>query len=187
MPNSDTESSAISTHVQSARCPIFFIPLVFYQGKKVSKITHLTPRLVLIYVSLGLIVARDNLIYSWGIPYIPVSTYSLLCSIQLDFNVLFAFIFNRKKITPFILNSLVFLSLSAIMVGIHSDSDMHEGVNNGKYIIGFIRNVATFSMYGLILQLMQLVFNRVLKKETFVVVLEMQIFTSIVSIVVCII
>ena len=187
MPSSDTQSVSLSTLVQSTGCPIFLIPLVFYQGKQVSKITCLTPRLVLIYVSMGLSVAGDNLLYSWGISYIPISTYSLLCSSQLAFNVVFAFIFNRKKITPFILNFLVFLSLSAIMLGIHSDSDRPKGVNTSKYIIGFICTLPASVMCGLILPSMQLVFNRVLKKETFAVVLEIQIFTSLVATVVCII
>ena len=157
--------------MQSVGCPIFFIPLVFYQEKQVSKITCLTPILVLIYVALRLIVVGDNLLYSQGISYMPLSTYSLLCSGQLAFNAVFEFTFNREKITPFILNFIVLLSLSAIMLGIHSDSDRLEGVNTSKYIIGFICTIAASVMYGLILPLMQLVFNRVLKKETFAVVL----------------
>ena len=60
-------------------------------------------------------------------------------------------------------------------------------MNTSKYIIGFICTIAASAMYGLILPSMQLVFNRVLKKETFAVVLEIQIFTSIVATVVCII
>ena len=95
--------------------------------------------------------------------------------------------FNRQKTTPFILNFLVLLSLSAIMLGVHSDSDKPKGVNTSKYIIGFICTIASSAMYGLILPSMHLVFNRVLKKETFAVVLEIQIFTSIVVVVVCII
>ena len=73
------------------------------------------------------------------------------------------------------------------MLGIHSDSDMPKGVNTSKYIIGFICTVVASAMYGLILPSMQLVFNGVLRKETFAVVLEIQIFTSIVSTMVCII
>ena len=117
----------------------------------------------------------------------PLSTYYLLCSSQLAFNVVFAFTFNRQKITPFILNFLVLLSLSAMMLGIHSDSDRPGGVNTSKYIIGFICTIVASAMYGLILSLMQLVFNGVLKKETFAVVLEIQILTSIVATVVCIV
>ena len=50
--NDGGNSRWISTLVQSVGCPIIFIPLVFYQGKKASKITQLTPKLVLIYVGL---------------------------------------------------------------------------------------------------------------------------------------
>lgn len=177
----------ISTLVQSVGCPILFIPLVFYQGKQASKITPPTPKLVLIYVGLGLLLAGDNLLYSWGISYMPVSTYSLLCSSQLAFNAVFAFILNRQKITPYILNSLVLLTLGAILLAVHSDGDRPKGVNTAKYIVGFICTVAASAIYGLLLPLMQLVFNRVIKKETFAVVLEMQIFTSIVATVVCIV
>lgn len=117
----------------------------------------------------------------------PLSTYSLLCSSQLAFNAVFAFILNRQKITPYILNSLVLLTLSAILLGVHSDSDRPKGVNTAKYIVGFICTIAASAIYGLLLPLMQLVFNRVIKKETFAVVLEMQFFISIVATVVCII
>lgn len=117
----------------------------------------------------------------------PLSTYSLLCSSQLAFNAVFAFILNRQKITPYILNSLVLLTLSAILLGVHSDSDRPKGVNTAKYIVGFICTIAASAIYGLLLPLMQLVFDRVIKKETFAVVLEMQFFISIVATVVCII
>lgn len=177
----------ISTLVQSAGCPILFIPLILYQGKQASKITPLTPKLVLIYVALGLLLAADNLLYSWGTSYMPVSTYSLLCSSQLAFNGVFAFILTRQKITPYILNSLVLLTLSAILLGVHSDGDRPKGVNTAEYIVGFICTVAASAIYGLLLPLMELVFKRVIKKETFAVVLELQIFISIVATVVCII
>eukprot|EP00253_Pinus_taeda_P004689 PITA_04689 len=181
------DSRWISTLVQSVGWPILFIPFVLYQRKQVSKLTSFRPKLVLIYVALGLLVAGANLLYSWGLSYMPVSTYSLLCSSQLAFNAVFAFMLNRQKISPYILNSLVLLTLSAILLGVHSDNDRPEGVNTAKYIGGFICTVAASAMYGLILPLMQVVFNRVIKKETFAVVLEMQIYTSMVATVVCII
>ena len=52
----------ISTLVKLVGSPILFIPLVFYQGKKASKITPLTPKLMLIYVGFGLLLAGDNLL-----------------------------------------------------------------------------------------------------------------------------
>ena len=119
-----------------------------------------------------------NLLYSWGISYMPVSTYSLLCSSQIAFNFLFALILNMQKITPYILNSLVFLTLGAILIVVHSYGDMPKGVNTSKYIVGFICIVAASAIYRLLLPLMQLVFNVVIKKETFAVVLQMKIFHS---------
>jgi len=181
------DSRWISTLLQSVGWPILLIPLVLYQGKEASKLTPLTPKLVLIYVALGLLLAGDNLLYSWGVSFMPASTYSLLCSSQLAFNAVFAFMLIRQKITPYIVNSLVLLTLSAILLGVHSDSDRPKGVNTAKYIVGFICTVAASAIYGLLLPLIQLVFKRVIKKETFAVVLEMLIYTSLVATVVCIV
>ena len=86
---------------------------------------------------------------------------------ELAFNVVFTFIFTRQKITPYILNSLVLLTLSAILLWVNLDSDRPKGVNTAKYIVGFICTVATSAIYGLLPPLMQVVFNRVIKKETF--------------------
>ncbi|GLJ11987.1 hypothetical protein SUGI_0181540 [Cryptomeria japonica] len=178
----------LSTLLQCVGWPILLIPLLFYFQKKQgsSRLTPLTPKLGLIYVALGLLVAGDNLLYSWGVSFMPASTYSLLCSSQLAFNGVFAFILNKQKITPSVLNSLVILIFSAVLLGVHSSSDRPEGVSNAEYIVGFVCTVAASAMYGLILPLMQLVFQRVIKKETFAVVIEMQIYTSIVATAVCI-
>eukprot|EP01018_Ginkgo_biloba_P005420 Gb_25279 [translate_table: standard] len=180
------DSRWLSTLLQCVGWPILVIPLVLYQQKQSSKLTALTPKLVSIYIALGLLVAGDNLLYSWGVSFMPVSTYSLLCSSQLAFNAVFALILTGQRISPYILNSLVLLTFSAILLGVHSDSDRPAGVSSGQYIIGFICNVAASAIYGLILPLMQLVFKKVTKRETFTVVLEMQIYTSIVATVVCI-
>eukprot|EP01018_Ginkgo_biloba_P005418 Gb_25281 [translate_table: standard] len=154
--------------------------------KQSSKLTTLAPKLVFIYIALGLLVAGDCLLYSWGVSFMPVSTYSLLCSSQLAFTAVFALILTRQRISPYILNSLVLLAFSAILLVIHLDSDRPAGVSSRQYIIGFICTVAASAIYGLILPLTPLVFNKVTKRETFTVVLEMQIYTSIVATVVCI-
>ena len=57
------------------------------------------------------------------------------------------------------------------LLTVHSDGDRPKGVNTAKYIVGFICTVATSAIYRLLLPLMQLVFNVVIKKETFAVVL----------------
>ena len=69
-------------------------------------------------------------------------------------------------------------------LGLIQKNDRPKGVNTAKYIVGFICTVATLAIYGLLPPLMQVIFNRVIKKETFVVVPKMQIFISIVATVV---
>ncbi|GFP81320.1 probable purine permease 11 [Phtheirospermum japonicum] len=75
------------------------------------------------------------------------------------------------------------LSLSATLLAIKedSDSDRPSGVSTWKYIIRILTAIAASALYSLLLSLMQLSFERVLKMETFVVVLEMQIYTAAVA------
>ncbi|KAJ6344537.1 hypothetical protein OIU76_006125 [Salix suchowensis] len=71
--------------------------------------------------------------------------------------------------------ALIYIVLGMIIAGGPS------GVSRWKYFLGFLATLGASSIYSLLLSLMQLSFQKVLKKETFSVVLEMQIFTSIVA------
>ncbi|KAB1215779.1 putative purine permease 11 [Morella rubra] len=64
-----------------------------------------------------------NLMYSYGLVYLPVSTYSLLCASQLAFNALFSFFLNSQKFTPSILNSVVLVTMSASLLAVNMDSE----------------------------------------------------------------
>ncbi|RVW81961.1 putative purine permease 11 [Vitis vinifera] len=139
------------------------------------------PMLSLIYFFLGALLAGDNMLYSIGLLYLPVSTYSLICTTQLAFNAIFSFFINSQKFTPWIINSLVLLTLSASLVAVNSDPTEHKGVSKGKYALGFICTLGASTCYSLLLSLMQLSFEKVLKRETLSVVLEMQIYTSLVA------
>ena len=76
---------------------------------------------------------------------------------------------------------MVILSFSAALLGVNESSDRPAGVTKSKYAIGFICTLGASALYSLLLSLMQLTFQKALKKETFSVVLEMQIYTSIVA------
>ncbi|KAI4295399.1 hypothetical protein L6164_035448 [Bauhinia variegata] len=133
--------------------------------------------LAFVYVSLGLLVALDCYLYSVGLMYLPVSTYSLICSSQLAFNAFFSFFFNNLKFTPFIINSLVLLTISSTLLAFQpDDSGDSAGVSKGKYVIGFLCTVGASAGYGLVLSLTQLAFTKVLKKETFKVIMDMIIY-----------
>ncbi|XP_010941200.1 probable purine permease 11 [Elaeis guineensis] len=181
--NEGGNSKWMATLVQSAGFPILFLPLLFFPSSS-STTSFASPpitKIAFIYISLGLIVAGDNLMYSYGLLYLPVSTYSLICATQLAFNAVFAYFLNSQKFTPFIFNSVILLTFSAALLGIQSDSDDSTNVPKGKYPLGFVLTLGASATYSLILSLMQLTFQKVLKTETFSVVLQMQICTSFVA------
>lgn len=137
--------------------------------------------LALVYLSLGTIVALNCYLYSIGLMYLPVSTYSLISSSQLAFNAIFSFFLNAQKFTPYITNSLVLLTISSALLVFHSNSEDPKGVSRGKYALGFACTIGASAGYGLLLSLNQLCFRRVIRKETFRAVLDMLVYQSLVS------
>ncbi|OMO74647.1 hypothetical protein CCACVL1_16556 [Corchorus capsularis] len=134
----------------------------------------------------------DNYLYTLGLWYLPVTTYSLICASQLIFNVIFSVTINSEKLTFLILKSVILITVSASLVAIHPDSSEQD--EHGKHarrkkdhVIGFLCTVGASAGYALLLSLTQFSFDKVLKKETFGVVFEMQIYTSLVSTFVCIV
>ncbi|OMP00676.1 hypothetical protein COLO4_12477 [Corchorus olitorius] len=122
------------------------------------------------------------MLYSVGLLYLSASTYSLICATQLAFNAVFSFLINSQKLTPLILNSVIILSLSAALIAVNDESEGPSGsVSKGKFLLGFLSTLGASALYSLLLSLMQLSFQKVIKKESFGVVLEMQIYTSLVA------
>ncbi|OWM83681.1 probable purine permease 11 isoform X2 [Punica granatum] len=177
-------SKWLATLVQTAAFPVLFIPFFLLASAKDSSDSSTAPSirtLALIYFVLGVLIAGDNMLYSVGLLYLSASTYSLICATQLAFNAVFSYFINSQKFTILILNSVVVLTLSASLIAVNDDSDKPSGVSKWKYFIGFICTIAASAMYSLILSLMQLSFDKFIKKETFSAVLEMQIYTSLVA------
>ncbi|XP_038877700.1 purine permease 21-like [Benincasa hispida] len=142
-------------------------------------------KLAFVYVSLGLLIALGCFLYSVGLMYLPVSTYSLICASQLAFNALFSYFLNSLLFTPFIVNSLVLLTISSTLLVFHtepvSEGSDHHPVSRAKFITGFICTVAASAGYGLMLSLTQLAFKKVIKKESFKAIMDMIIYQSLVA------
>ncbi|CAL5015198.1 unnamed protein product [Urochloa decumbens] len=170
----------LATFVQTAGFPVLFFGLFFFPSKSSSGDTPIS-KVAMIYVVLGLIMTADDMMYSHGLMYIPVSTYSLICASQLAFNVIFSYVLNSQKLTGLIMNSVVLLTLSALLLGVDHESYGYTGVSRGKYLLGFILTLGASGTYSLILSLMQLTFENVIKKQTFSAVLNMQIYTALVA------
>lgn len=177
-------SKWMATLVQTAAFPVLLIPLYFIPSSKDPSTSSAPPSikvLALIYFALGVLLACDNMLYSVGLLYLSASTYSLICATQLAFNAVFSYFINSQKFTALILNSVIIVSFSAALIAVSDDSSGPAGVSKWKHILGFICTLGASAIYSLLLSLMQLTFQKVLKKETFSVVLEMQIYTALVA------
>ncbi|GAV86652.1 TPT domain-containing protein [Cephalotus follicularis] len=181
--NNGGKSKWMATLVQLVGFPIL-IPYYCISSHKhptTSRIGSKPPsalKLTSVYVSLGLLVAVHCYFYSVGLQYLPVSTYSLLCASALAFNAFFSYFLNAQKFTAFIINSLVLLTISSILLAFQSDSAGSNGESKAKYAIGFICTILASAGTGLGLSLTQLCFQKVLKRETFSVVMELIIYQS---------
>ncbi|KAL3613643.1 putative purine permease 11 [Castilleja foliolosa] len=174
-------SKWMSTLVQTAAFPLLLVPYFIFIRSPNESPSPAPPSFLLlsaIYFVIGALVAGDNMLYSTSLLYLSASTYSLICATQLAFISIFSFFINGKKFTVSIFISVVFLSLSAVLLSLNEDSDRPLGVSIRKYIIGILTAVTASALYSLIMSLMQQTFERILRKEMFIVVLEMQIYTS---------
>lgn len=169
-----------ATLAQNAGFPILFIPFILFPS--IKEPPNKSPKIVwLVAFGLGALFASDNLLYSVGLEYLSHSTYSLICMTQLTFSAIFSFFMNSQKFTISILNSIVVLSLSASLAAVSDNSTKRSGINRTKYALGVVSTLAASVFYALLLSLTQLSFQKTIKKETFAVVLELQIRTSIVA------
>ncbi|KAI3682979.1 hypothetical protein L1987_83407 [Smallanthus sonchifolius] len=160
---------------------LYFKPTTFHHSRDSNP-----PSIVIlsaIYISLGGLQSVASILYSVGLFYLPLSTFSLICTTQLAFNAFFAFFLNAQKLTPLIVNSLVLLTISTVLLVLQSSSEENQvGVLHKRYLSsGFACTVVASALYSLGLSLTQLSFQKVLKGETFTMVLNMIIYQSLVA------
>ncbi|KAE8804237.1 hypothetical protein D1007_19811 [Hordeum vulgare] len=173
----------IATVVQSCGTPLAIPLLLYFRRRPKAATTAVTrPPLIkisAIYAGLGVLLAGDNLMYSYALLYLPLSTYSLICATQLSFNAVFSYFLNKQKFTALILNSVVLLTFSAALVGVSHGSDgTNSSVPAGKFPLGFALTLSASALFSLILSLNQLTFDKVLRSDTLYDVMEMQFWSN---------
>ncbi|RCV35139.1 hypothetical protein SEVIR_7G227700v4 [Setaria viridis] len=172
----------MQTVVQSCGTPLAIPLLIYLRSRKPSVAAASRPSLVklaAIYAGLGVLLAGDNLMYSYGLLYLPVSTYSIISASQVSFNAVFSYFLNKEKFRALILNSVVLLTFSAALVGVSHGSDgSGSAIPKGKFPAGFALTLSASALFSLILSLMQLTFEEVLKSDALPAVLEMQFWSN---------
>ncbi|KAK8957468.1 putative purine permease 11 [Platanthera zijinensis] len=135
-------------------------------------------------IILGLLGTGVNLMFNYGLRYLPVSTFSLLSSTNLAFNAVFAYFLNSQKFTPYIFNSVLILTLAAVLLSFHSDGG---SATSNKYPLGVTLTLAASALAGFILSLTQLTIKKILNAKTMAIVLEMMLWTGVVTALACIV
>ncbi|XP_020574798.1 probable purine permease 11 [Phalaenopsis equestris] len=177
-------SKWMQTLTFSAGFPILFILLLLSPSISSSPdAKHSLIKISLAYIAIGLITTADSLMYSYGLLYLNVSTYALVSTTQLAFNAVFSYFINSERFTHLTLNSIILLTFSAAILGVHDDQDpsSSSNISGGKYVLGFMLTLTASATYSFILSLMELTFQKVIKRQTVKAVLEMQIYTALVS------
>ncbi|XP_078438419.1 putative purine permease 11 [Wolffia australiana] len=171
----------MATLVQTAGFPLlllarFFIPSSTHSSSSSPPPPPLT-RLAAVYLLIGLLIAADNLMYSYGLLFLPVSTFSLLCATQLAFNAVLSRLLNSQRFTILILNTVFVLSAAAALLGLRRS----PASPSPRFAAGFSLTLAASAAYALVLCLMQLAFLRLVRQESFGAVVDMQVSTAAVA------
>ncbi|EEE61571.1 hypothetical protein OsJ_15943 [Oryza sativa Japonica Group] len=170
----------LATVVQSCGAPLAVPLLLYFRRPEASPVAR-PPllKIAAIYAGLGVLLAGDNLMYSYALLYLPLSTYSLVCATQLCFNAVFSYFLNKERFTALLLNSVVLLTFSAALVGVsHSSEETNSSVPEGKFALGFVLALSASAAFALILSLMQLTFDTVLRSNAAHAVLELQLWSN---------
>ncbi|CAN1287957.1 Probable purine permease 4 [Linum perenne] len=166
----------VSTVVQTAAFPLLLLPiyLPYYLFRSTTRppFANFTPKLFLTSVFVGLLLGLNNLLFSWGNSFLPVSTSSLLLSTQLLFNLLFSFMIVDHKVNFHNLNSVVLLSLSSVLLGLGSEKDSATTRTEFEYYVGFGCTIGAGLMFALYLPLMERIYRKVV--DCYAMVVEMQ-------------
>ncbi|KAM0880651.1 hypothetical protein ACQ4PT_033428 [Festuca glaucescens] len=173
----------LSSLLQTAGWPILIAPLIasYFSRRRCSTTTPvflMSPLLLAGSVVVGLMTGLDNLLYAFGVAYLPVSTSSILMSTQLAFTAGFALLLVRQRFTAFSVNAVLLLSVGAAMLGMNGGGDRPAGVTRVQYYAGFGMTLGAAALYGLILPIMELSQAAHLARAgsalTYTLVMEMQ-------------
>ncbi|KAE9591084.1 hypothetical protein Lal_00021443 [Lupinus albus] len=172
-------SKWVSTWVQSAGFPLLTIPIFLPYVLKLNKrkpFTDFTPNILLLSFFVGIMLGVNNLLISWGVSYLPVSTSSLVLSSQLVFTLILSAIIVKQKITFLNLNCVILITLSSIILSLDSSNERPSGVTQKKYLIGFLCTIGAGLLFASYLPVMEMIYKKVYCYE---MVMEMQLIMEI--------
>ncbi|OEL20334.1 hypothetical protein BAE44_0018646 [Dichanthelium oligosanthes] len=156
----------LATLVQSAGFPLLLLVLLARPAAVLKLFSGFTPRLVLYCVLLGLVMGLNNLLYSCGTSYLPVSTTSLLLSMQLAFTLVLAAALVRVPLSFANINAVVLLTVSSLLLALRHEvvAGGGGGSNTGDatspdYMLGVAATLGAALLFALYLPAAELVYR----------------------------
>ncbi|XP_022888162.1 probable purine permease 5 isoform X1 [Olea europaea var. sylvestris] len=140
--------------------------------------TPLDFKLAASYAVLGFLSAADNLMYAYAYAYLPPSTAALLGSTSLIFSAIFGYLLVKNKIYASTINSIVIITAAMVIIALDSNSDRYASITDRQYALGFLCVILASALHGLIFALSELVFDKLVGRRSFHVVLEQQVMVS---------
>ncbi|CAL5015196.1 unnamed protein product [Urochloa decumbens] len=181
--NSGGNCKWMATLTQSGGAPLLLIPLLTAPPPTPEEHRPAASRMLPIYAGIGVLIGFDNLMYSYALQYLPVSTFSLVAATQLGFNAVTSRFLNAQRFTALIANSVAVLTFSAALLGVggSSDDSSSSTVPHGKYAAGFALVLAASALFALIMSLFEVTFEKAIRARTLRWVLAMQMNTNLVA------
>ncbi|XWS67357.1 hypothetical protein CRYUN_Cryun04dG0000700 [Craigia yunnanensis] len=168
-------SKWVSTWVQSAGFPLLlfpiFLPYYLFKCTQRKPFTRFTPGILSLSMFIGLMLGLNNLLFSWGNTYLPVSASALLLSSQLVFDLILSVIIVKQKITFMNLNCVILLTLSSILLALGSSHDRPQDLTRANYFIGFMATIGAGLLFAPYLPIMEMIYKKV---YCYAMVMEMQ-------------
>ncbi|KAI3736557.1 hypothetical protein L2E82_26411 [Cichorium intybus] len=174
----------LSSFLETAGWPFIVVVLIilYFQRRAAGKnennkkttFIYMRPRLFFAVAFVGVITGFDDYLYAYGVARLPVSTSALIIASQLAFTAFFAYYLVKQKFTAYSVNAVVLLTVGAGVLALHTSSDRPEGETKKEYVMGFVLTVAAALLYGFILPLIELTYNKAKQAITYTLVLEIQ-------------
>ncbi|PHT55663.1 hypothetical protein CQW23_04149 [Capsicum baccatum] len=180
------KSTWMNSLIQTVGFPVL-LPIIFMKNKGSQVDTRHSNNknpsvwmFLFVYVFLGFLLGGSSMLNAVGLLHLPVSTFSLISASQLGFNTLFSYFLNAQKITAYIANSIILLTISSILLVFQPDDSSSGGSSKGKgyVLVGFICTLFGAAGYALLLSSTERIFRNIMKKRTMKEVMNVVIWQS---------